>query len=177
MWISNNINNRSLPDCLLNSQPIDRQPNTLLLLFLILHYTYYMTTFKPVSLWLTWWRTHLLSCYIVYLSCPVCWTVVMFPWFQLPIRTGLHTTQSIQNVEQNKECLINVSRHKFSLVINGLTKTLQSVDSMVSWQIWRKKKRYTCSWYSYFPLHKSDDILVLRVVCKVTNKCRFTWFI
>ena len=52
--------------------------------------------------------------------------------FQLPIRTGLHTTQSIQNVEQNKECLINVSKHKFSLVINGLTKTLQSVDSMVS---------------------------------------------
>ena len=50
---------------------------------------------------------------------------------QLPIRTGLHTTQSIQNVEQNKECLINVSKHKFSLVINGLTKTLQSVDSMV----------------------------------------------
>lgn len=50
---------------------------------------------------------------------------------QLPIRTGLHTTQSIQNVEQNKDCLINVSRHKFSLVINGLTKTLQSVDSMV----------------------------------------------
>jgi len=51
---------------------------------------------------------------------------------QLPIRTGLHTTQSIQNVEQNKECLIQVSRHKFPLVINGLTKTLQSVDSMVS---------------------------------------------
>ena len=50
--------------------------------------------------------------------------------FQLPIRTGLHTTQSIQNVDQNKECLINVSRHKFSLVINGLTKTLHSVDGM-----------------------------------------------
>ncbi|KAK2156732.1 hypothetical protein LSH36_206g01021 [Paralvinella palmiformis] len=49
---------------------------------------------------------------------------------QLPVRTGLHTTQSIQNVEQNKECLINVSKHKFSLVINGLTKTLQSVDAM-----------------------------------------------
>ncbi|CAD5126032.1 DgyrCDS14209 [Dimorphilus gyrociliatus] len=49
---------------------------------------------------------------------------------QLPIRTGLHTAQSIQNVEQNKECLINVSKYKFSVVINGLTKTLQSVDSM-----------------------------------------------
>lgn len=56
---------------------------------------------------------------------------------QLPIRTGLHTTQSIQNVEQNKDCLINVSRHKFSLVINGLTKTLQSVDSMVGHMLHR----------------------------------------
>ncbi|CAH1800649.1 unnamed protein product [Owenia fusiformis] len=49
---------------------------------------------------------------------------------QLPIRTGLHTSQSIQNVEQNKECLINVSKHKFSIVLSGLTKTLQLVDSM-----------------------------------------------
>ncbi|VDI01747.1 neurofibromin 1 [Mytilus galloprovincialis] len=49
---------------------------------------------------------------------------------QLPIKTGLHTTQSIQNVEQNKECLINVSKYKFREVINGLTKTLQSVSSM-----------------------------------------------
>ncbi|KAK2173204.1 hypothetical protein NP493_892g01057 [Ridgeia piscesae] len=49
---------------------------------------------------------------------------------QLPIRTGLHTTQSIHNVEQNKACLIAVSKHKFSIVINGLTKTLQSVDNM-----------------------------------------------
>ncbi|XP_025089023.1 neurofibromin-like isoform X8 [Pomacea canaliculata] len=46
---------------------------------------------------------------------------------QLPIKTGLQTTQSMQNVKQNKECLVKVSRHKFSLVINGLTKTLQSV--------------------------------------------------
>ncbi|XP_052799724.1 neurofibromin-like isoform X3 [Mya arenaria] len=48
---------------------------------------------------------------------------------QLPIKTGLHTTQAIQNVEQNKECLINVSRYKFREVINGLTKTLQSVNN------------------------------------------------
>ncbi|KAJ8312996.1 hypothetical protein KUTeg_010369 [Tegillarca granosa] len=49
---------------------------------------------------------------------------------QLPIRTDLHTTQSIQNVEQNKECLINVSKHKFREVISGLTKTLQSLSTM-----------------------------------------------
>ncbi|CAL1527010.1 unnamed protein product, partial [Lymnaea stagnalis] len=50
---------------------------------------------------------------------------------QLPIKTGLHTTQSMQNVKQNKECLVNVSKYKFSLVINGLTKTLQSVLQFV----------------------------------------------
>ncbi|XP_064619782.1 neurofibromin-like isoform X5 [Lineus longissimus] len=48
----------------------------------------------------------------------------------LPVKTGTHTSQSVQNIEQNKDCLINVSRHKFSLVINGLTKILQNVDSM-----------------------------------------------
>ncbi|KAL3318539.1 hypothetical protein Ciccas_002794 [Cichlidogyrus casuarinus] len=49
---------------------------------------------------------------------------------QLPIRTGLHTAQSAQNMEQNKQCLINVSKTKFSLVISGLTKILQNIDSM-----------------------------------------------
>ncbi|THD27494.1 Neurofibromin [Fasciola hepatica] len=49
---------------------------------------------------------------------------------QLPIRTGLHTAQSTQNMDQNKECLINVSRCKFSLVVSGLTKMLQSIDCM-----------------------------------------------
>ncbi|KAF5396473.1 Neurofibromin, partial [Paragonimus heterotremus] len=49
---------------------------------------------------------------------------------QLPIRTGLHTAQSTQNMEQNKECLINVSRCKFSLVVSGLTKMLQSIGGM-----------------------------------------------
>ncbi|GAA53823.1 neurofibromin 1 [Clonorchis sinensis] len=51
-------------------------------------------------------------------------------WGGLPIRTGLHTAQSTQNMEQNKECLITVSKCKFSLVISGLTKMLQNIDSM-----------------------------------------------
>ncbi|CAH8500828.1 unnamed protein product [Heterobilharzia americana] len=49
---------------------------------------------------------------------------------QLPIRTGIHTAQSTQNMERNKECLVNVSKYKFSLVISGLTKMLQNIDSM-----------------------------------------------
>ena len=61
-----------------------------------------------------------------------CTKFVCFLFPQLPIKTGLQTTQSMQNVKQNKECLVNVSRHKFSLVINGLTKTLQSVLQTVS---------------------------------------------
>lgn len=35
-------------------------------------------------------------------------------------------------VEQNKECLIQISRYKFSLVISGLTKILQRVNESVT---------------------------------------------
>jgi hypothetical protein len=38
------------------------------------------------------------------------------------------------NLEQNKECLIALSRFKFSLVINGLTDILKTIDNTVgSW--------------------------------------------
>ena len=37
-------------------------------------------------------------------------------------------------VEQNKECLIQISKYKFSLVISGLTKILQRVNESVSHQ-------------------------------------------
>lgn len=51
--------------------------------------------------------------------------------FQLPLRTGLHTPQSIQNMEQCKQSIVLVSRFKFALVISELTRTLQIVDQMV----------------------------------------------
>ncbi len=35
------------------------------------------------------------------------------------------------NLEQNKECLIALSRFKFSLVINGLTDILKTIDNTV----------------------------------------------
>lgn len=38
------------------------------------------------------------------------------------------------NLEQNKECLISLSRFKFSLVINGFTDILKSIDNTVSRQ-------------------------------------------
>lgn len=51
---------------------------------------------------------------------------------QLPCRTGPQTTHSRINVEQNKSCLIQISRYRFSLVISGLTKVLQRVNESVS---------------------------------------------
>ncbi|GAB6033713.1 Neurofibromin 1 [Chamberlinius hualienensis] len=63
---------------------------------------------------------------------PLEWVTSLLQRFeeQLPSRTGPQTTHSRLNVEQNKRCLINISRYKFSLVITGLTKILQSVNEM-----------------------------------------------
>ncbi|KAH8860712.1 Neurofibromin [Schistosoma japonicum] len=55
---------------------------------------------------------------------------LLISFCKLPIRTGIHTAQTTQNMERNKECLVNVSKYKFSLVISGLTKMLQNIDSM-----------------------------------------------
>ena len=43
----------------------------------------------------------------------------------------MYTAQSLQNVEQNKQSLINVSKYRMNLVITELTRILQNVDSMV----------------------------------------------
>jgi neurofibromin 1 len=34
-------------------------------------------------------------------------------------------------MDQNQRCLIEISRHRFSLVISGLTKILQRVNELV----------------------------------------------
>lgn len=52
-------------------------------------------------------------------------------FLQLPIKCGELTNQMRLNLEQNKECLIALSRFKFSLVINGFTDILKSIDSTV----------------------------------------------
>ncbi|XP_066593274.1 neurofibromin isoform X2 [Prorops nasuta] len=48
---------------------------------------------------------------------------------QLPRRAGPQTTHSRLNQERNKKWLIQISRYRFSLVISGLTKILQRVNS------------------------------------------------
>ena len=47
---------------------------------------------------------------------------------QLPIKVGELTKQMRNNAEQKKECLINLSKYKFSLVINGLIDILRSIE-------------------------------------------------
>ncbi|EFX74727.1 hypothetical protein DAPPUDRAFT_307021 [Daphnia pulex] len=61
---------------------------------------------------------------------PVEWVSSLIIRFeeQLPYRTGPQTSHARQMVEQNKECLIQISKYKFSLVISGLTKILQRVN-------------------------------------------------
>ncbi|XP_066962551.1 neurofibromin isoform X3 [Macrobrachium rosenbergii] len=63
---------------------------------------------------------------------PVEWVTALIIRFeeQLPCRTGPQTQHSRFNVEQNKECLIQISRYKFNLVISGLYKILQKVNDM-----------------------------------------------
>lgn len=46
---------------------------------------------------------------------------------QLPVKTGAQTITIRSTLEQQKEYLINISRSKFSLVIQGLTRMLQNV--------------------------------------------------
>ncbi|XP_063853822.1 neurofibromin-like isoform X3 [Scylla paramamosain] len=63
---------------------------------------------------------------------PVEWVTALMIRFeeQLPCRTGPQTQHSKFNVEQNKDCLVRISRYKFSLVISGLYKILQKVNDM-----------------------------------------------
>lgn len=51
---------------------------------------------------------------------------------QLPIKVGHQNTHTKVSTEHNKECLINISKYKFSLVISGLTTILKNVNNMVS---------------------------------------------
>nr|ACA43017.1 neurofibromin 1 isoform CRA_b [Bos taurus] len=64
---------------------------------------------------------------------PVEWVQAVVSRFdeQLPIKTGQQNTHTKVSTEHNKECLINISKYKFSLVISGLTTILKNVNNMV----------------------------------------------
>ncbi|KAF7700963.1 neurofibromin isoform X1 [Silurus meridionalis] len=49
---------------------------------------------------------------------------------QLPVKVGQQSTHTKVSTEHNRECLINISRYKFSLVISGLTNILKNVNNM-----------------------------------------------
>ncbi|XP_078599565.1 neurofibromin-like isoform X3 [Branchiostoma floridae x Branchiostoma japonicum] len=63
---------------------------------------------------------------------PVEWVQAVISRFdeQLPIKNPVHNTHSRLHIEMNKECLVNVSRYKFSIVINGLTNILKGLSTM-----------------------------------------------
>ncbi|KRX68358.1 Neurofibromin, partial [Trichinella sp. T9] len=49
---------------------------------------------------------------------------------QLPVKTGPLKNQSRLLLEQSRACLVNVSKLKFSMVVGGLIRVLQTVNSM-----------------------------------------------
>ncbi|XP_072557475.1 neurofibromin isoform X1 [Paramormyrops kingsleyae] len=63
---------------------------------------------------------------------PVEWVQAVINRFdeQLPIKAGPQNTHTKVSTEHNKECLINISKYKFSLVISGLTNILKNVNNM-----------------------------------------------
>uniref|UniRef100_A0A672MNZ6 Neurofibromin 1 n=2 Tax=Sinocyclocheilus grahami TaxID=75366 RepID=A0A672MNZ6_SINGR len=63
---------------------------------------------------------------------PVEWVQAIINRFdeQLPTKTGQQSTHTKVSTEHNKECLINISKYKFALVINGLTNILKNVNNM-----------------------------------------------
>ena len=63
---------------------------------------------------------------------PVEWVSALLDRFQdqLPVKLGELTKQMRTNAEQKKECLINLSKYKFSLVINGLIDILRSIEAI-----------------------------------------------
>ncbi|KAM6466310.1 neurofibromin isoform 2-T2 [Liasis olivaceus] len=63
---------------------------------------------------------------------PVEWVQAVVNRFdeQLPIKASQQNTHTKVSTEHNKECLINISKYKFSLVISGLTNILKNVNNM-----------------------------------------------
>ncbi|XP_072156372.1 neurofibromin isoform X3 [Bemisia tabaci] len=70
--------------------------------------------------------------YVMATQKPVEWVSSLINRFeeQLPSRTGPQTAHSRISEEQNKLCLIKISRYRFSLVISGLTKILTRVNEL-----------------------------------------------
>lgn len=72
---------------------------------------------------------------------------------QLPIKVGHQNTHTKVSTEHNKECLINISKYKFSLVISGLTTILKNVNNMVSAESGQTQQLYygCCHVVAYDP--------------------------
>lgn len=56
----------------------------------------------------------------------------MVYFFQLPCKMAQQSVNLVMNEEEIQQCLIQISRFRFSLVISGLTKILQRTNENVS---------------------------------------------
>ncbi|XP_046876380.1 neurofibromin-like [Hypomesus transpacificus] len=63
---------------------------------------------------------------------PMEWVQAVITRFdeQLPVKVGQQNTHTKVSTEHNRECLIHISKYKFSLVISGLTNILKNVNNM-----------------------------------------------
>lgn len=128
---------------------------------------------------------------------------IFFLLFQLPVKSGHQTAQTMQNIELIKQCLIHVSKYKFSTVILELTKILQSVDQMVcikyvtisyQWHLSERESSFTASlWHwrraelLWFTVHCSgyprkmpkygEEMLLLNALTNVWLLKVFVWII
>lgn len=70
---------------------------------------------------------------------------------QLPCRIGPQTTHSRVNEEQNKNCIIQISRYRFALVLDGFVKVLKRIHELVSVRMYLDTKinvtLSVSSWY------------------------------
>lgn len=68
------------------------------------------------------------------MRCAICFTVTQYRTqcpYQLPYRVGVSSNNTHLNQAQTSASLIQISRYRFSLVIQGLTKHLQRVNELV----------------------------------------------
>ncbi|XP_071054810.1 neurofibromin isoform X2 [Onthophagus taurus] len=82
---------------------------------------------------------------------------------QLPCRVGSQTAHSKFNEEENKNCIIQISRHKFALVLDGFVKVIKRIHEMYQSNVCGQRQLVAEFEKNYF-----DSLLV---VLETLEKC------
>ncbi|XP_072402893.1 neurofibromin isoform X3 [Diabrotica undecimpunctata] len=82
---------------------------------------------------------------------------------QLPCRIGPQTTHSSINEEQNKNCIIQISRYRFALVLDGFVKVLKRIHELY--------QTGTCSASKHGPELEKNYFDSLIIVLETLEKC------